>query len=589
MSPDDVANAVLACMRLIDTERAYPKLIPRNMAQKVNVCSDVATRIKQLGYKGELSYDDLVYPNQRSSRDILQFLVDELPETVDEEPVTNGDPTTYLRKSIKAELEAVIKETWTHIPRAGTRRPNYAEFRHLSTNPLRSAYIPGPKSSRNAPTEQYIREYLDFITDQPLREQDVVPSILEHNLSTYVEEKEREDEWNRVRAAEGGNYLQWKQKKLAGISRMVNESLRESIHASQLSSSLKMSETLAEILGSWDVGGKSLDSKFQRDVGMRDTQDTQSTGETDEELKARRQRELEELDAILARTREETEELEKAIATFTSSIRQIEADSNTQELRKQELQRKYMVTKKTFDLLPDADNNIAKLREIADRSARRLVELATEWEKHRQPLIDEIRSLKLQLLNRKDESGGKIEEMKKMKLLMKDILDEIRKKNENLKELLEYYKSLPKDINRAVYTRRILDIVKNVKKQKGEINKILIDIRNVMKEITLSTSTLTRSYAVTDNRMFADAKKDEMSKQAYKDLVAMDTSFKKLIAIAEETGDTRNAILELEIKIEQMQGRVDNLNVERLKGDYQMMKSENKKLVKKLKEGKSEE
>lgn len=66
---------------------------------------------------------------------------------------------------------------------------------------------------------------------------------------------------------------------------------------------------------------------------------------------------------------------------------------------------------------------------------------------------------------------------------------------------------MPKEVSRSVYTRRILDIVKNVKKQKVEINKILIDMRNLMKEITLTTDTLGRSYAVTDNQMFADAKK----------------------------------------------------------------------------------
>ncbi len=64
---------------------------------------------------------------------------------------------------------------------------------------------------------------------------------------------------------------------------------------------------------------------------------------------------------------------------------------------------------------------------------------------------------------------------------------------------------------RSIYTRRILDIVKNVKKQKLEINKILIDMRNVMKEITLTTDTLNRSYAVTENLMFADAKKVSLS------------------------------------------------------------------------------
>ncbi len=62
----------------------------------------------------------------------------------------------------------------------------------------------------------------------------------------------------------------------------------------------------------------------------------------------------------------------------------------------------------------------------------------------------------------------------------------------------------------------------------------------------------------------------------------MDQLFKRLVAVIEETGDTRNAILELEIKIEQLKGKVDALNAERLEKDYQAMKAENVKLVKQL-------
>jgi len=39
------------------------------------------------------------------------------------------------------------------------------------------------------------------------------------------------------------------------------------------------------------------------------------------------------------------------------------------------------------------------------------------------------------------------------------------------KALLDQYRELPKEVNRGIYTRRILDIVKNVKKQKAEIDK----------------------------------------------------------------------------------------------------------------------
>ncbi len=54
--------------------------------------------------------------------------------------------------------------------------------------------------------ESYIRAQLPLITQQPPRRQDIAPSVLEHNLSAYVDEKEREDEWNKAGVESGTLY-----------------------------------------------------------------------------------------------------------------------------------------------------------------------------------------------------------------------------------------------------------------------------------------------------------------------------------------------------------------------------------------------
>jgi hypothetical protein len=60
----------------------------------------------------------------------------------------------------------------------------------------------------------------------------------------------------------------------------------------------------------------------------------------------------------------------------------------------EEKEESYRVKKRTLDLLPDAENNIAKLQGLVDTSSQRLVNLANQWEKHRAPLIQEFRELK---------------------------------------------------------------------------------------------------------------------------------------------------------------------------------------------------
>ena len=55
---------------------------------------------------------------------------------------------------------------------------------------------------------------------------------------------------------------------------------------------------------------------------------------------------------------------------------------------------------------------------------------------------------------------------------MKELANEVHAKDERYNELLDEFNNLPKDLTRTYYTNRILEIVKNVKKQKVDINKV---------------------------------------------------------------------------------------------------------------------
>jgi len=71
-----------------------------------------------------------------------------------------------------------------------------------------------------------------------------------------------------------------------------------------------------------------------------------------------------------------------------------------------------------------------------------------------------------------DDTKRMIEQIREMRVQMKALAAELQSKEETYKELLDTYTRLPKNVNRAVYTNRILDIVKQVKKQKVDINKV---------------------------------------------------------------------------------------------------------------------
>ena len=80
---------------------------------------------------------------------------------------------------------------------------------------------------------------------------------------------------------------------------------------------------------------------------------------------------------------------------------------------------------------------------------------------------------------------------------------------------------MSKDLNRVAYTRRMMEIMANIQKQKEDIGKILADTRIVQKEINGLTGKLDRVFTVTDEQVYKDARKDEARRTAYKLLASL--------------------------------------------------------------------
>jgi len=243
------------------------------------------------------------------------------------------------------------------------------------------------------------------------------------------------------------------------------------------------------------------------------------------------------------------------------------------------------VKQTTFSLLPEAEKNIAKLQEISAASAKRLVSLAEEWEAHRGPLLAKYRRKKQQLQDRKDESRLKLEQIKRMRTEMKDMAQDIREKDVLHAQVSEELNKLPKSINRQVYVQRIMDIVKTLEKQKQDMNKILADIHTVQRDINAVGETSKRSFAICDEIVFQTASKDKknlQATQAYKYLATLRKGFDKLVQCVEDTGRMKNDARDLTARIEALESRITNLNMERITADLGAVKKENKQLQEQL-------
>ena len=85
-----------------------------------------------------------------------------------------------------------------------------------------------------------------------------------------------------------------------------------------------------------------------------------------------------------------------------------------------------------------------------------------------------------------------------------------------------------------------------------------------------------------EDQIFKDAEKDKVAAKAYKLLVQVNDEYQNITDKISETGSVTNAALSLEDKIEKLQERTENLDVDTLKSDYNAVREENAEIISRI-------
>ncbi|XP_053173020.1 coiled-coil domain-containing protein 22 isoform X1 [Scomber japonicus] len=628
-----IVEAVVRCIRVIDPGlgSALPTSLPPGMSARFRVGMSLAQACQDIGYKGEIGYQTFLYSNEPEIRSLLMFLVERLPR---ESAETSDQPTgksVVLQRAIAAAIKAQLSVPWLppncRLPLHGeTQSPGGLHSFHVQ--PLSLPHC--TKGPTKKELIDYQRDILPPVTAQPSNHASVVASILEQHTAELSAAQEWDSEWNSQGLVSRLTPQEYRSRKLTRLRKRAEEQLRSASLPSAESafggprSTSDLSELLQAFRGSAPANQVlTKGSHFTHTQKFTFTQVgttpginhcvhslqfstvssnvsvclcvCQEAAAVTSPIPTGRQSEGD----VQLRQEEELASLQQQFQQLCTDVDQLTADmkhmgvTNTQvldELKQRELgnteeEERMQVKKKTIDLLPDADNNLVKFQAQVEASAKRVLHLASQWEKHRAPLIEEHRTLKEICSNQDLESSRKLSEIKSLHDKIRVSTEEAKKKEEIYKQLVTELENLPQDASRSAYTQRILEIVSNIKKQKEEITKILSDTKELQKEINNLTGKLDRTFAVTDELVFKDAKKDESVRKSYKYLAALHENCNHLIQTIEDTGTILREIRDLEEQIETEHGNKTVANLERILDDYKAIRQENSALAAKVREG----
>uniref|UniRef100_A0A8C7QYE7 Coiled-coil domain-containing protein 22 n=1 Tax=Oncorhynchus mykiss TaxID=8022 RepID=A0A8C7QYE7_ONCMY len=538
-----IVEAVVRCLRVIDPALGSglcPSL-PPGMSARFRVGMSLAQACQDLGYKGEIGYQTFLYSNEPEIRSLLMFLVEKLPRESAEASDQPAGKSALLQKSIAAQIKAQLALPWLS---PSCRLPLLCKTQVRPASYATNVFI------------------CELVSTQEYR------SRKRARLQKRIEEQLRTAAQTRpdTLGAHGSGSDLTELLQSFGGSPLIGDILAKGTRFTH-TEKFTFTEEPEKAAKQMAAAANSLPSSHQ----------------SEEDLQARQQEELASLQQQLQQLSLSLEEVGGDMRQLTVSIHQVSDELKQKELSNTEEEDSVRVKKQTIYLLPDGENNLAKLQALVEGSAERVVNLAAQWEKHRAPLIDEHRRLK-ELCSNQMESSRKLSEIKELHEKISQSAEEAKKKEGLYKQLITEFENLPKDISRSAYTARILEIVGNIRKQKEEITKILSDTKELQKEINSLTGKLDRTFAVTDELVFKDAKKDESVRKSYKYLAALHENCTQLIQTIEDTGTIMREIRDLEEQIETENGKKTVSNLEKILEDYKAIRQENSALAAKIRE-----
>ncbi|XP_011311371.1 coiled-coil domain-containing protein 22 [Fopius arisanus] len=538
---DLVVDATVRCLEVIRPGLGISRILPANMAARFRVGASLAQACSELGYRGDIGYQTFLYSSETDLRRVLMFLTEKLPKETDK---TSTEPTSkleVLEKAVASVLQKQLSMPWL---------PHYC---HRSRN---EGYPSTPYRAVDLDLDNPHLEYQDCGAYQQsvpelVDQECLIPSIVSRTSNLLYS-----------RPSNIIERLEWL-KKLPE----PNESPSDERIASRF--------TLNERLQHQTSKRIEETEEIERRPELASTPSEASAPSREE----RKMLEVEGLKADCEKMRIEVETMGNDLGKLEIQLSQLRTKRQEEERELEVREEQRRIKARTYDLLEDGDNNVVKLEGVIEAGRNKLIHLATQWEKHRAPLIKQYRDEREKHSAKTSTSQKKLDELRILRDKERELMEECHVKDQQYAQLMAEVQKLPKDVNRSAYTQRILEIINNVRKQRDEIDKVLGDTREIQKEINTLSGRLERSFTVVDELIFRDAKGNEASRRAYKLLATLHSDCSELVKLVEETGTTLREIRDLEEQIDSESTKNVGANLERITADLKQMRQETASLT----------
>ncbi|XP_065206224.1 coiled-coil domain-containing protein 22 homolog [Planococcus citri] len=537
---EDLVEMAICCINTIKPDLNFPRVLPPSMSIKFNMCNQLATICNELGYKGDVGYHTFLYTNVTDVRNVIIFLVQHLPRQLAFEEIEKTDDknTSSIRQKTAEELKKILSsKSKDHNGMCLTP--------FISTALETGALLPNQKiDCQPLEWRDFVVKKLPFVDEQVNNYESFLPSLISLNSSGILNPK--------------------KPKCFSFNLKPLEESFFNSVLSRGSADNCRLDTSSASEV---ELPGFQA-NEGANNVLSKTTGSERSSSETDKE-------------AELASLEEEIKNMQDELATLKLKFNDISKSNTDLKKKLEEKTAAESTLEQSLQLLPDSENNIPKLLAANEKVRNKIEKHEAQWQQGKEVLLKRKTELEGILNTKTSEKNELIENILELRKELLNVAEQIEKKKILQQKLAE--SDALKGVQRNEYIQRIFEIIKNIKKQGKEIDKILVDMRYVQKEINTLSGKIDRSFAVAEQMVVSNSRNDELSLETHKLLLLLHKDVSDILTMVGETGNYVRESKDLE---EQLQTLESSENIsesfEQVSKDLKRLKEEEASLLKKL-------
>ncbi|XP_037938429.1 coiled-coil domain-containing protein 22 homolog [Teleopsis dalmanni] len=503
-TPELLVKAVSTCLQEIKPT-PVPRTLPPNMAQRFAVATALAEACASYGYRGDIGYQTFLYPNAIEVRRLLMFLIEQLPKD-------NQTSTDALNQGPIGEYEILRREIKEKILNQLKRAwiPQYSRaVKQNGCSSFNIKFVPQPNlnilgtGTIAKEVQNYLQQQAPNIFQQTAMEEYDLISSVIHKNSIDLHSKDEEEPVKFTFGADNAETTKIPEK-------VVNED-----------ASTKDVTTKNKVL--------SPVEKLTEEINLLKSQ----------------------YEALLAERKGSSMKIVSLRSQQTAVQNEIES-----------LQQEAKMHERTCVVLENPKENIAKLENLIATTKERRKTREQQWQSYRKPMEETLKVLQTA------KQAKNVQNVLELRETITQLEQTLHEKNTQHAQLSEELKNNPNAAAlRKEYTRRILEFIGNIRKQRNDIFKVLDDTRDLQKQLNAVSAQLQRQFNYTDDLLFQSAKHDLHAKKAYKLLATLHETCSHLVELVSQTGNVTKEIRDLEVQIDREKMKNIALSLEQISAD----------------------